>query len=456
MGTVELQIFVSLIVVLCAAFVALICDFLKGRNEQLREQNIELKARQEERQRYLELHRAVQAEALAAIAELRDLAKTTVRAAQGEAPKEEKAEPEAVPPEATGLFPLTQGNPVYVPRGQARMEAGPLGMDVQRSFSGDVPFLWQPKEELLPVQLEWQKPPEESRELPAPLLEEIGAAVLPPMPNLDEQPISEPEPVADAIRIRVIDEDAVLPESQSLFSQTEKAEEPEPPMAVRIAWTPEIPRPQSSPSVPMRFSSIAAMFARTEPTAPGAAIELLPPEDVTTEEPVKGSAKGVVVEMPAPDAAVLSAFEKQFKSSEPFEGLVATVSLLEFHELLEKLGQPAMDELMGSVEGALKSLQDDADLLSRTGEDEYALLFPGLTESKAQRRLTLLSERLWDLQLRLLGTASVFFSWGAVEGQREPVAALLKASREQMLDLRRTRRNAMQFAPTARRRTVNG
>ncbi len=51
MGAMELQIFVSLLVVLGAAFVALICDFLKGNNEKLREVNIELLVRQEERER---------------------------------------------------------------------------------------------------------------------------------------------------------------------------------------------------------------------------------------------------------------------------------------------------------------------------------------------------------------------------------------------------------------------
>jgi len=51
MGAMELQIFVSLLVVLGAAFVALICDFLKGNNEKLREVNIELTVRQEERER---------------------------------------------------------------------------------------------------------------------------------------------------------------------------------------------------------------------------------------------------------------------------------------------------------------------------------------------------------------------------------------------------------------------
>lgn len=51
LGQYQLQIFVSLVVILGAAFVALICDFLKGNNEQLRELAIELRVRREEEQK---------------------------------------------------------------------------------------------------------------------------------------------------------------------------------------------------------------------------------------------------------------------------------------------------------------------------------------------------------------------------------------------------------------------
>jgi GGDEF domain-containing protein len=51
LDSLELQIFLGLVVVLGAAFVALLCDFLKGNNEQLRERNIELRVRQNERDR---------------------------------------------------------------------------------------------------------------------------------------------------------------------------------------------------------------------------------------------------------------------------------------------------------------------------------------------------------------------------------------------------------------------
>ena len=58
LGSLELQIFVSLTVVLGGALIALICDYLKGNNEQLREHNIELRVRQQEHERRMLLDQA--------------------------------------------------------------------------------------------------------------------------------------------------------------------------------------------------------------------------------------------------------------------------------------------------------------------------------------------------------------------------------------------------------------
>src|SRR5258708_3467924 len=55
LGLYPLQVFTSLVVILGAAFVALICDFLKGNNEQLRELTIELKVRREEEHKRMQL-----------------------------------------------------------------------------------------------------------------------------------------------------------------------------------------------------------------------------------------------------------------------------------------------------------------------------------------------------------------------------------------------------------------
>ena len=55
LGPYQLQTFVSLVVVLGAALVALICDLLKGNNEQLRELTVELKVRREEEHKRFEM-----------------------------------------------------------------------------------------------------------------------------------------------------------------------------------------------------------------------------------------------------------------------------------------------------------------------------------------------------------------------------------------------------------------
>jgi hypothetical protein len=51
-GAIEIQIIVSVVVVLVAAFAALICDYLKGNNDWLRLRNTELSVRVEERERF--------------------------------------------------------------------------------------------------------------------------------------------------------------------------------------------------------------------------------------------------------------------------------------------------------------------------------------------------------------------------------------------------------------------
>lgn len=94
----QLQIFVSLLLVLGALFVAFICDFLKGNNEVLRARNIELAVRQEERERLARMSKPAndskRRPSLEAASESRP-AKN--RAAQAEKPAPGSAPEEPVP-----------------------------------------------------------------------------------------------------------------------------------------------------------------------------------------------------------------------------------------------------------------------------------------------------------------------------------------------------------------------
>jgi hypothetical protein len=121
LGPHQLQILVSLVVILCAAAAALICDFLKRNNDELRELTIELKIRHEEELRRLqqktphvlelapkiehvaaparkEKKRAVNSEALAAMERGAALAGSGKRPTSAHAaPVESKAEPPLAP-----------------------------------------------------------------------------------------------------------------------------------------------------------------------------------------------------------------------------------------------------------------------------------------------------------------------------------------------------------------------
>lgn len=94
MGSLEIQIFVSLFVILGAAFVALLCDFLKGNNERLRERNIELQTRHEERDKRELLLEQAQRQAWNVAVQAQEAA-----AAQLAARVEEPVQEEAQPPE---------------------------------------------------------------------------------------------------------------------------------------------------------------------------------------------------------------------------------------------------------------------------------------------------------------------------------------------------------------------
>jgi hypothetical protein len=119
-GQYPLQIFVSLVVILGAAFVALICDFLKGNNEQLRELNVELRVRREEEQRSARVLAARSRETAAATAAMQRAA-----AAQSSKERAEKlAEAPAAHPAPRPMATPQENKRAAAPEAMAAMERG--------------------------------------------------------------------------------------------------------------------------------------------------------------------------------------------------------------------------------------------------------------------------------------------------------------------------------------------
>jgi len=97
LGQYQMQIVLSLVVILGAAFVALVCDLLKGNNEQLRELAIELKVRREEENKRFQM---LAPHALAAPAGAEHVAAARAPLAAPAAKRPERQEKRALAPEA--------------------------------------------------------------------------------------------------------------------------------------------------------------------------------------------------------------------------------------------------------------------------------------------------------------------------------------------------------------------
>ncbi|MEQ1885227.1 MAG: hypothetical protein ABL967_09215 [Bryobacteraceae bacterium] len=91
----------------------------------------------------------------------------------------------------------------------------------------------------------------------------------------------------------------------------------------------------------------------------------------------------------------------------------------------------------------LRELSEDLltpeDFGCNIGADEFLLYCANQRGADAQRRLRLITQHLWDLQLRLLNSGVTPFAWGAVEVEDEPMGEAVAAATERMNETLRTR-----------------
>jgi len=409
MGVSELQVFVSLVVILGAAFVALICDFLKGNNEHLRESNIVLRVRENERETRAALLEQIRRQTLDAIEQGRRMALESVREQAASATAEVEAQDEA-----QLVFQWSaQDRRERERRSIARRDAAPAA--------------WAQEMILM------RSPQPAHEELKARHSAE-AVAVMEPAPMLRPCIVMNPaHPHLTFPPQRVIPSSGLQAEAEFEEPQVEVQE----------------PAPSGSPWAEDQDDVVR--------------IRILQDDDVLPSDPA--TARANVVEMPAQSAqgelelpggshepAVL---EELMEDQRPFHGLAVAVSLVDYLRLLEEEGKTAMDHLMRSISELASSLTREEDLVCRVSEDEFILIFPKEYGSAATRRIQLISEGLWDFQLRSLGSMSIIFSWGALQCTGQTLAHAVEGAREQMLETRRNRRAATAGAGRFRRWVVN-
>ncbi len=426
-GALEVQIFVGLALVLGTVFVSLVCDFLKGNNETLRERNIELAVRQEERERWERLNRAGDQTG----GDSRRRAGVT----PGEVPVAYVTEPVAQPAEA-----------------------------------------WATKEELERVERLAEsirkqavsKPPAEA------VPDTVTAAAEPGGTSAASSAEKSVLPPATEQPAEVADSETVL----------EGRGEDLPPFSVHTKVTPidVIATEHAAASETIHVTADPERLAELAESAilgddPAAEVKELDESDLVVSEeyeaaasPVEGEAAGedvrpgtdadettsVVEEREETEAEPagatslvlptgfqdFSSLSDALVSNEPFSGTIVVVGVGRSKGLSG--GKPAGEEAVSIAETTdlIQSLTRPTDFACQTSSDEYLLIFPGETGSEAQHRLQYVSQCLWDFQIRSVGSSPVMFSWGAVEVAGEPLGETIDSARERMRQTKRDRERA--------------
>lgn len=537
--TLEFQPFLSLLLVLASALVALIVDYFKGNNEHLRERNIELRVRQEERRENRSLEAIEWLQNLIAAVQQ---APATAAAGRTSPPAEQQAAETRVAtmPVASGASEsVSEGAPQWHPLAQRHLgtpatEAAPdlrqahlaslpvLGVSPVATKQGAGPGTSQPE-------VSWPKPPQQPvQPAPSSLLETL------PKPAWLKK-AQEEKAAARAMRLRqrlaegrppgerlttnraapvqggdadyggLLDRVVAMTTSSAervkqQLTRTESAPPVDQPAEVEktplvapaeperpedLAQTKQVILLETAGAGPQQLTSATGLARHNEDPKPDkdlpAATHETPPAPLDTEI----DQDSIEAAMPASSTALASSSQQAAESAaQPtsafpspnqidlptgfhtgltfsefasktgsVSGIVVVIGVNDYRGHSERLGPDGLRDLMASVEAMIQTLLGKEDFGCRWSEDEFLLVFPQVGGADAHRRLSAISERLWNFQLRSLNSLAVMFSWGAVEVQGESLADAAVSAREQMHQTRRNRR--VSSAVTPRKLAVN-
>lgn len=147
------------------------------------------------------------------------------------------------------------------------------------------------------------------------------------------------------------------------------------------------------------------------------------------------------------DYAVL---QRAIGSGKAFNGLVISIAVSEIDGRM-----PQNADVMNSVGFFIKGLLSKGEFACRSAEDEFLVIGAGLEKAEAQRRLNQVAEQLWDYELRGVSTWSLLFSWGGVDVYQMHLSEAIAMAAERMTQTRRGRKTvSMESARTRARAAV--
>jgi hypothetical protein len=420
-GQYPVHIFASLVVVLGAACVALICDFLKRNNEYLRELTIELKVRHERELRDSRVMIA-RKRASTALATEREKRATTHTAMEAHSPLSDSnrnattadvwserdqqiAEPplEHLTPDLQAVHLNETALETYAATGElpAITEADNVPAIIAVSHvpakvdTSNVEPSAEPAEHARPIDPAPDFEPVRTTQIEmAPLVEIARASQNEPACHVD------PAPAAGSENQVTV----VLPVNSS-----------------RSDW--------DSP-VAHKTADSSARFTDRDAAKPVVEIceDLLEAVVAATASDRARSASDV---FPAGfhDGFVLS---RLVQKRQPVSGLVVSIGV--------NTPPNSNGSLPGAVRNLIESLIGPEDFACQSSREEFLLIYPHERGASAQRRLSGIAQRLWDFQLRSLGTFAILFTWGGVEVRSESIEEAIASATERMHETRRGRK----------------
>jgi hypothetical protein len=204
-------------------------------------------------------------------------------------------------------------------------------------------------------------------------------------------------------------------------------------------WEPEVVTPEPPPV--------------WEPVVTGELIDISVARAPEPEIPAAPAAPAV------PDLLVpagmhdVSTWDRLLSLPNPLTGILFVIEL-RAGEAAPATAEPMPDQAE-AIDKLIASFVREGDFGSRIGENEWVFIYSHDAAGFNQRRIGMIPEKLWDFQLRHLGTANLTFKWGAVDVKSEPLEASLEAARARMNQTRRSRKLPGADA-MAGRRVVNG
>ncbi len=446
LGGHQFQLIVSLVVVAGVACVALLCDFLKGNNEQLRELAVELKVRQEQMAPAAAMRAEVASSSRQAAfaekqaAENAAAAESLERAVERVAERVEAAESET-PVHARRNSRVAREADEAMKRGSELVAVRPRKNRVEATPAAAEAAMAE-----LDIRVQRKAALKARLERPSELVEVAAATVV-------AEQVAVPERQEGAV--------VVMPEPKLSVDQKNLLDEI---LAATVANTtaPALHREQGRSRTAIRddlFSSIGSRVNRLEntlgPTGSLSGVAFSEAEFVIDPSPserlqraieaTQNQAAGFQMERkPMPqeipagmqDGFVLS---QLVQSRKPVSGLVVSIGVRGSDRKGGRMPEPVND--------LMRSLLGSEDFGCQSASDEFLLIFPNDHGAASQRKLSAIAERLWDFQLRSMGSFSILFSWGGVEVNGESITEAISSASERMHQTQRNRKVATLGVP---------